>query len=205
MLTLFGHPISPHSRKAHFVLEEAQQPHTYQFVDLTKGEHKTPGFLARNPLGKVPVLQDDDFTLTESGAILRYVAENYAPGLLPTDKHHRARIDQWMFWQPGEANQVLHKPFQTKFFARMAGKTPDEAAFQQAVQACDAVLKQLDSALAGKQFIAGDTFSIADIALVESVFQMTFVEAHPGHFPNLQGWYTRVSERQAFKKSRPPA
>ena len=206
MLKLFAHPLSPHSRKAHFVLEEAGHPYTYQLVDLTKGEQKSPAFLLRNSVGKVPVLQDEEFLLPESGAILRYVAENYAPGrLLPTDKHLRAQVDAWLFWQPGEANQILHKPFQVKMFARMAGKTPDEAAFAQAVQACEPVLKHIDEGLAGKQFLAGDVFTIADIALAESIFQMQIVDVHPHQFPNVQKWYERVKERPAFKKSRPPA
>jgi glutathione S-transferase len=206
MLKLFAHPFSPHARKAHFVLEESGHPYVYELVDLAKGEQKSAAFLARNPTGKVPVLQDDEFLLPESGAILRYVAENYAPGkLLPGDKHLRALVDKWLFWQPSEANQILHKPFQVKVFARLAGKTPDEAAFQQAVQACQPVLKHLDDALAGKQFVVGDTFTIADIALCESIFQLHLVGVQTSHCTNLQGWYERLSERPAFKKTRPPA
>lgn len=206
MLKLFAHPFSPHSRKAHFALEESGHPYTYQLIDLTRGEQKSPAFLARNAVGKVPVLQDGEFLLPESGAILRYIAENYAPGkLLPTDKYLRAQVDAWLFWQPGEANQILHKPFQTKMFARMAGKQPDEAAFQQAVQACEPVLKHIDDALAGRQFLVGETFSIADIALAESIFQMQLVDVQSRQFVNLQRWYAGIAERPAFKKSRPPA
>lgn len=205
MLTLFAHPYSPHARKAHFVLEESGHPYTYQLVDLVKREQKGAEFLARNPVGKVPVLQDGDFLLPESGAILRYVAENYAQGkLLPADKHLRARVDQWLFWQPGEANQILHKPFQVKIFARLAGKQHDEAEFQQAVAACEPVLKHIDDALAGKQFIVGDSLTIADIALCESIFQMQIVELSvPAQFANVQRWYGQISERPAFKKTRP--
>lgn len=205
MLTLFAHPLSPHARKAHFVLEESGHPYTYQLVDLAKGEQKGADFLARNPVGKVPVLKDDDFLLPESGAILRYVAENYASGkLLPDDKKLRARVDQWLFWQPSEANQILHKPFQIKIFAMLAGKQPDEAAFQQALQACDPVLKHLDEALANQQFIVGDSFTIADIALIESVFQLHVAGAQlPASFVNVQRWYAHISERPAFKKTRP--
>ena len=114
-------------------------------------------------------------------------------------------MDAWLFWQPGEANLILHKPFQVKMFARMSGKTPDEAAFQQAVQACEPVLKHIDDALAGKQFLVGDSFTIADIAVAESIFQMQIVDLHLHQFANLQKWYAHVQERPAFKASRPPA
>lgn len=205
MLTLFAHPYSPHSRKAHFVLEEAGHPYTYQLVDLAKGEQKGAEFLSRNSVGKVPVLQDGDFLLPESGAILRYVAENYAQGkLLPADKQLRARVDQWLFWQPSESNQILHKPFQIKIFARLAGQHHDEAVFQQAVAACQPILKHIDDALAGHSFIVGDSFTIADIALSESIFQMQIVDLSvPAQFTNVQRWYGQISERPAFKKTRP--
>jgi glutathione S-transferase len=206
MLKLYAHPFSPHARKAHFVLEESGQPYTYQLVDLAKGEQRSPAFLARNSVGKVPVLEDGDFLLPESGAILRYVAENYpAARLLPADKQLRARVDQWLFWQPSEANAILHKPFQIQAFARMAGKQPDEAAFQQAVQACDPVLKYLDDALAGTQYVAGDVFTIADIALVESLFQLQLVGVKPSKFANVQQFIARIAERPAFQKTRPAA
>ncbi len=204
MLKLYAHPFSPHSRKVHFALEESGYPYSYELVDLTKGEQKSAAFLALNRVGKVPVLQDSDFVLSESGAILHYIAANYASGkLLPTDKKLRARVDTWLFWQPGEANLILHKPFQIKMFARMAGKSPDEAAFALAVQACEPVLKHIDDALIGKRFLVGDAFSIADIALAESIFQMQLVDVKPRQFEHLQKWYEHLSERPAFKKTRP--
>lgn len=205
MLKLFAHPFSPHSRKAHFALEESGHPYTYQLVDIAKGEQKSAAFLARNSVGKVPVLQDAEFLLPESGAILRYIAENYAPGkLLPSDKQLRAQVDEWLFWQPSEANQILHKPFQVKMFARLAGKSPDEAAFQQAVRACEPVLKHIDDALAGKQFLVGDAFTIADIAVAESIFQMQLVDVQPRQHEHLLKWYAGVKQRPAFTTTRPP-
>jgi glutathione S-transferase len=207
MLKLYAHPLSPHSRKVHFALEEAGVPYTYQLVDLPKGEQRGAAFRARNAVGKVPVLEDGEFLLPESGAILRYLGENYAPGrLLPTDKHLRARVDQWLFWQPSECNQILHKPFQVKVFAHFAGKPHDEAAYQQAVAACEPVLKHMDDALAGKQYVVGDQLTIADIALVESVVQMQLVDAPlPAELVHLHKWLARIRERPAFQKTRAPA
>lgn len=206
MLKLFGHPVSLHSRKAHFALAELGQEHTYQLVDLLKGEHHSPQFRAVNPSGKVPVLQDGDLQLPESGAILRYLGEHYGDGkLLPADKHQRARVDQWLFWQASEAGPVLIKPFYQRLMERMQGKTHDEAAFQQAVQGCDAPLKHLDEALAGKQFLVGDSLTIADIALVESIFQLQMAGVSVSKFDNIQRWFNGIAERPAFQKTRPPA
>ena len=206
MLKLFGHPVSIHSRKAHFALEETGHPHSYQFVDLMTGEHRKPEYLAINPSGKVPVLQDGNFQLPESGAILRYLGEHYGNGkILPEDKQERARVDQWLFWQASEAGPTLMKPFYIQFMARMQGQQADEAAFQQAVQACDPVFEHLDSALAGKKFLVGSSLSIADIAIAESIFQLGMVGVSVSKFPNLDSWYKGINERDAFKKTRPPA
>lgn len=206
MLKLFAHPVSIHSRKAHFALEELGQAHTYQLVDLLKGEHRSAEFRSVNPSGKVPVLQDGDLQLPESGAILRYLAENYGSGkLLPADKQLRARVDQWLFWQASEGGPVLIKPFYQRLMERMQGHAPDDAAFQQAVQACDAPLQHLDEGLAGKQFLVGDELTIADIALCESIFQLQMVGVGVSKFANVQRWYSGIAARPAFQKTRPPA
>ena len=197
MLKLFGHPVSLHSRKAHFALAELGQEHTYQLVDLLKGEHHSPQFRAVNPSGKVPVLQDGDLQLPESGAILRYLAEHYGNGkLLPEDKQQRARVDQWLFWQASEAGPVLIKPFYIHLMARIQGQPHDEAAFQQAVTACEPVFQHLDGALAGKKFLVGDSLTIADIALAESIFQLGMVGVSISKFGNLDSWYRGIGERE---------
>lgn len=204
MLKLFGHPVSIHSRKVHFALEELGHAHTYQLVDLLKGEHQSAQFRAVNPSGKVPVLEDGDLQLPESGAILRYLAENYGGGkLLPTDKQQRARVDRWLFWQASEAGPVLIKPFYQRLMERMQGRAPDEVSFQQAVQGCDAPLKHLDEALAGKQYLVGDELTIADIALVESIFQLQMVGVGVSKFENVQRWFSGIAARPAFQKTRP--
>ena len=204
MLKLFGHPVSIHARKVHFALEELGVPHHYHFVDLLKGEQRSAEFRAVNPSGKVPVLEDGDLQLPESGAILRYLGENYGHGkLLPHDKKLRARVDQWMFWQATEGGPVLVKPFYIRLMERMQGVAPDEAAFQQAVQACDAPLQHLDEALAGKKFLVGDSLTIADIALCESIFQLSMVGVGVSKFENVQRWFSALGERPAFKATRP--
>lgn len=206
MLKLFGHPVSIHSRKAHFALEELGQEHTYQFVDLLKGEHQSAAFRAVNKSGKVPVLQDGDLQLPESGAILRYLGENYGAGkILPADKQLRARVDQWLFWQASEAGPVLIKPFYQRLMEQIQGKAHDEATFKQAVQGCDGHLKHLDEALAGKQFLVGDSLTIADIALVESIFQLQMAGVGVSQFENIQRWFNGIAARPAFQKTRPPA
>ena len=81
MLTLYHHPFS-RAAGTLWALEEAGQPYELKFLDLAKGEHKSPAMLALNPMGKLPVLVDGDTVVTEAAAIALYLADRYAPGRL---------------------------------------------------------------------------------------------------------------------------
>jgi glutathione S-transferase len=96
MLTLYGNPFSPNSRKVHWALEELGLPYEYKTLDLIRArEQKRESYLLLNPNGRVPTLVDDDFVLYESNAILWYVSDKFGAGrLVPEDLRERARVGQ---------------------------------------------------------------------------------------------------------------
>lgn len=207
MLTLHGHPFSPHSRKIHFALEELGEPYTYKEVNLRDGEQKTPAFLALNPVGKVPLLLDNDggqeFALPESGAILWYIANNYGRGILvPTDKRLCARIDQWMFWVASEGHLAIVKPWRVKFFGKMHNNF-NQAEYDEAVKQAAGPLSLIERELTGKDYLIGEALSIADIAVFESVWQLAWSGFDLSAYPNVKRWLEAISERPAAKKTRP--
>ena len=204
MIKLYAHSFSPHARKVHFALAELSEPFEFHFVDLQKGQQRTPEYLAINPAGKVPCLVDGDFVLPESGAALWYLANNYGRGkIVPEDKYLCARVDQWLFWQAYDAHPVLIAPFRLRMMAMLSGGTVDEAAFAKAVAACDGPLTFLDNALAGNDFLVGNAFSIADISLCESLFQLQMAGADFSKFANITRWFGGLASRPAFQQSRP--
>lgn len=205
MMKLYGHPFSLNARKAHWALEELGLPYEYQVVALQKGEHKTAEFLALNPAGKIPVLTDGEVTISESNAIVLYLAEGYGRGtLLPEDKKARARAMQWLFWQVAEGSTTLSRPWYLRVVAPMLTQQPfDEAACAQAILNAAAPLKFLDAALAQSPYLAGPEFSAADICAAEAaeLAQTGGVDLAP--YAHVRRWLETLSKRPAYKKTRP--
>lgn len=152
-------------------------------VDITEGESRTPDFLKINPQGQVPVIQlEDGRCLSQSNAIIRYLAQGTA--LLPEDNYLQAKVDEWLFWE-----QYSHEPYIAvcRFHMLYLGK-PEESREPWRVERGEQALDYMENHLAGRQWLAGDTFTIADIALLA----YTRV-AHEGGFDlesrqNVQQW-----------------
>ena len=152
-------------------------------VDITQGESRTPDFLEINPQGQVPVIQiEDGRCLAQSNAIIRYLARGTA--LLPEDSYPQAKVDEWLFWE-----QYSHEPYIAvcRFHMLYLGK-PKESREPWRVERGELALDYMENHLAGRQWLAGDIFTIADIALLA----YTRV-AHEGGFDlqnrqNVQQW-----------------
>lgn len=171
-------------------------------VDMTKGENRTPEFLALNPLGTMPVLVLDDGTvLTESIAICRYFEElQPEPNLFGRDALERGRIEMWN----RRAELELLRPI-TDHFVHLspfwAGRRPQVAEY--GAQARDHAMKTMawfDRELAGRQFIAGDRYTVADIT-AQSAFVLgkNTGAPMPEGLPALARWWEMVSQRPSAR------
>jgi GST-like protein len=180
---------------------------TYEFVpvDLAKGEARTPEFLAMNPHAKIPVLVDGDFVVAESDAILWYVADAHpAARLLPArdDVQGRARVLQWCSF----ASTGLYAAY-VEWSGLGKGTEPDRrvpAIADGALAKIERALKVLDTVLAGRELVAGATFSIADLsnaAIVQTLkAKMTPLSGDPlAALPRAQAWFARVTARPAWQ------
>lgn len=131
-------------------------------VNLAAGEHRRPEFLKLNPAGKVPVLVDDDFVLTESVAIALYLAEKYPhKGLVPTDLKQKAQVNRWLLFTVTELEQPLWR------IARHTALYPEHlrlaAEVSLARQDFTDMAAVMEEYMEGRKFIVGDTLTIADI------------------------------------------
>jgi glutathione S-transferase len=206
VLIVYGHPVSPNTRKITWALTEMGAPFQFKRVDIRKGEQKHPEFLKLNPNGRVPVLDDDGFVLWESNAILWYLADQLGQGtLLPEDlpakRQERALIDQWLCWQEADLT-CIGKPWFGKLLAKM-GQPLDEKKHREGVQATHRPLGHLEAHLQDKPYAVGNRFSIADIALCEFVGLCDFAGVELQPYPNLRAWLARLAERPAFQQTRP--
>ena len=164
-------------------------------VDILRGESRTPAFLARNPIGKVPLLEiGPDRFLAESNAMLCYLAEGTP--LLPEDRYARAKVLEWLFFE-----QYSHEPYiaTVRFWVKFLGKRDEwREKIATAMEKGHAALEVMERRLEGHAFLAGDAYSIADIAL----FAYTHVADEGGYdlsrFPAVQAWLRRVAAQPGF-------
>ena len=159
---------SPNGVKVSIMLEETGLPYEPHLVDIGNNESRTPEFLSLNPNGKIPAILDPDgpdgqpLGLAESGAILIYLAEKIGQ-LLPGGARRYEAI-QWVMWQMGHVGPMFG---QVGFFYKFAGREwEDKRPLERYAEESKRLLKILDTRLHGRQWIMGDEYTIADIALL---------------------------------------
>lgn len=160
-MIIYGDLTSGNCLKAKYLADHLGLSYDWQHVDIWNGGAKTDEFLALNPQGQVPVVDlGNGQILAQSNAILRYLAHSAA--VLPTDPFAAAKVDEWLFWE-----QYSHEPYVAVCRAQMVyqGKGKDEREPWR-VERGEQALDYLDRMLASNDFLANNTFSIADIALL---------------------------------------
>jgi glutathione S-transferase len=170
-------------------------------VDVFKGEAKTPTFLARNPNGKVPVLEDGDLVLWESNAILAYLAsQNDVPRLLPSEPRERAEVDRWLFWTTAHLQPAVGKVAFEKIVKPIVGGTSDSALIEQGTADFATFARVLDDALAGREYVAG-RLSIADFSVgpIIGIARRCGLDLSP--YPRIRSWAERMAARESVKRT----
>jgi GST-like protein len=189
---------TPNSVKVPIALEELGLEYQLLPVNIRQGEQKHAAFMALNANAKVPVLVDphanggQGMVLTESAAILVYLAERYQQ-LLPTAAIDRAKVFEQLFFH---ASAISPSFGQSGFFQRLASE-PDPAAIARFHGEAKRTLAVLDGVLANNEFAAGAEFSIADIAHFGWMWRREFAGVDFGTSPNVERWYNAVSQRPA--------
>lgn len=202
-LIVYSVPGSPFGRSVLAALEEKGAP--YRFAAMTPGASKSPEHLARQPFGRVPVIEHDGFVLYETQAILRYLDRVIpAPALTPADPRGAARMDQvmnindWHLFQ-GVANVIV---FHRIVGPMILGLAPDEAAIAAAMPQAHTVVRELGRLLGTQPFFAGDHVSLADLHLGPQLSLMAktpeWTALSAGH-DNLVAWTARMEQRPSFR------
>jgi glutathione S-transferase len=147
--------------RALWALRELDAEFEFVPVDLLAGEHRRPEFLRLNPAGKIPVLVDGDVLLTESAAIVMYLAEKYRDkGLLPADLGERAQVYRWAMFAVTELEQPLWRITRHTRLYPEDKRLPEDVVL--ATQEFAAMAAVLDRHMEGRQFIVGDSITVAD-------------------------------------------
>ncbi|MBW1844075.1 MAG: glutathione S-transferase family protein [Deltaproteobacteria bacterium] len=201
-MKLYDSVLAPNPRRVRIFLAEKGIEVPTVSVDIVKAENRQLAFLAKNPLGGVPVLElDDGTTVSESTAICRYFEEAQPdPPLLGTDARDRAIVEMWLRRVEFEVAFPIMQTFRNThdFFKGRIPQVPEWAAVceKQALKG----LAWLDGELADRPFVAGDRYTIADITLLIGVDfgRVSDIRIDPEH-KNLTRWYGEVSSRPSAR------
>lgn len=204
-MKLYYSPLSSNSRKARMAAALLDIPLELQNVELPKGAQRLPEFLAVNPMGKVPVLVDGDLVLPESAAIMIYLAESKPDNTLyPAERRVRAEVNRWLFWaashlSPAATALAFEKVLKKRFFN---GGEPDPVQIQRQEDALRDLFKVLDAQLAKHPWIAGNTLTLADIAIAP-IFA-SIVELPLQNCANIAALGQRIQALPAWQATEPP-
>jgi len=197
MLRIYGSAKSRALRNL-WLLGELDIP--YDHKDYLPGcsETRTPEFLALNPNGRIPVIDDDGFVLSESMAINLYLARKHGSPLYPSDTKSEALLFQWSFWQTDRIDRQLVNYFMHSRVLPEAERKREiaEASWNEAVAAFDV----LEVALRKSQWLAGSAFSLGDLNVGGALYRALFLDL--SKWPHLQAWLTQCWQRSAATRVR---
>ncbi|HUQ03757.1 MAG TPA: glutathione S-transferase family protein [Kofleriaceae bacterium] len=198
-MKLYDFPFSPNCRKVRAVAYEVGAPFEAVRVDLLRGDQRAPAHLARNPNGRVPVLEDGDLVLWESVAIMRYLAAGTA--LVPTERRAAAEMDRWLAWQLAHLAPAMSKVAFERVVKQLLKLGPADAAAVEAGAADFAAMTAvLEGALAGKEYVGG-RLSLADFALAAHYSLAPACGLSVATFPAVESWLARVLARDSMKRA----
>ncbi|GLJ16767.1 hypothetical protein SUGI_0288700 [Cryptomeria japonica] len=206
MIKVHGYQLSTATAMVRACLNEKDLEYEFVIVDLSKGAHKQPPFLALNPFGQVPVIQDGDLTLFESRAIVKYLAKKYegqGTNLLGSTIGEQAMVEQWSHVESqsftAPCSEVV---FQILIVPMIGGKT-DQAVVDSSLKKLSNVLDIYEERLSKSKYLAGSFFSLADLqhlsyihALVNLAGQGEVVTSRV----HVKTWWEDISSRPAWKK-----
>ncbi|OIQ44526.1 MAG: glutathione S-transferase [Roseobacter sp. MedPE-SW] len=191
-LRIHSFPLSGHAHRVELFASLAGIAHEVITVDLAKGEQKGEAFLALNPAGQVPVIEDGDTVITDANAILVYLARKYAPAFLPNDPVAEAEVQKFLTLAAGE---VAFGPAAARLINVF--NAPLDAEFCKTV--AERVLGKLDAHLEGRDFLVGTAPSIADVAIYSYVAHAPEGDISLEPYANVRRLLANIEGLKGFK------
>lgn len=191
-MKLYVHPISGHAHRARLFLSLIGADVEIVEVDLAKGEHKTPEFMAKNRFGQVPILEDGGATIADSNAIMVYAAKKFGHSeWLPEDPAGAAAVQRWLSVAAGP---IAFGPAAARLVTIFkAGFNPDEV-----IARAHAILALIEAELEGRAWIAADHPTIADIALYSYIARAPEGNVDLSAYAHVNNWLARIEALPGF-------
>ncbi len=202
MLTLHGFK-TQNTLKTLYVLEALGCDYNFVFVDLFRGEQKAEPFKSLTPVRKAPVLEVDDESIFESGAICRYLANVENSALYPQDAMQRAKVDQWMDFFSCHLGRWVNAMYFEKLVKPVIGAgDPDEKTLEEASNFTEQQLAIVDNILDANTHLCGASLTIADLFAFAYLEQLDALEYSLDDYPNVRRWMASIESRDAVSNAR---
>jgi glutathione S-transferase len=199
MLKIWGRLTSVNVQKVVWTADELGLEYERLDAGGAFGIVQTPEYKAMNPNSLVPVIEDDGFVLWESNAIARYLAaKSAATTFWPADVRLRADVDRWMDWQATTFTPAMRDAFWQ--LIRTPAQKRDSAVLGQSIEASEKAAALLDAHLEGREFVAGDAFTLADIVNGCATHRWLGLPCEKVRRPNLERWYGTLKSRPASRQ-----
>lgn len=192
-IKLFRHPLSGHAHRVELFLSLLNLPTELVFVDLAKGAHKSAEFLAMNPFGQVPVIDDNGVVLSDSNAILVYLAKQYDTSgqWLPKEPLAGARVQRWLSVAAG---QIASGPATARLITVFGAPYDAESTIARS----HALLQVVEQELANSPFLAGNLPTLADVAGYTYIAHAPEGNVSLADYPQVRAWLTRIEALPGF-------
>ena len=201
MIKLYGNKFSPPSNKVEMCINLLGLEYEFVFVDLLKGEQRTSDFLSITPFGKVPVLVDGNFKLSESNAIIKYLCKKSKSDLYPSDLEKQAEVDMWCdFISQHLTVGAYVKVIFNKMVAPRIGVEPDQRSIKEGYEFIGKYLSLIEEKLNKTKFLAGDKMTIADISLLAIVDPSEIIDIDLKPYPKLTAWRSSLKAQSFYQK-----
>jgi len=188
---IHGFPLSGHSHRVELFAAVAGIDHEVVTVDLANGAHKKEPFITMNPAGQVPVLEDGDTVISDSNAILVYLARKYAPSYLPQDPVQEAEVQKFLTLAAGE---IAFGPAAARLINVF--KAPLDADTCKAT--AEKVLTRLEAHMLGREFLVGDAPTIADISIYSYTAHAPEGDVSLDPYPNVKRLLANIEGLPGF-------
>ena len=201
-MKLYQLPFSPNCQKVVALAHEVGVPLELATVEIFKGEARTPAMLTKNPDGKVPILEDDDFVLWESTAMLPYIAAKAGrTDLAPTTPRERAEVERWTLWHASHFGPAIRKVAFERIVKKLGGLgAPDEAVVKAGMEEFATTASVLERSLGTKEYVCG-RLSIADFALAPYAALTASCGLDFEPYPKAAAWLKRMTARDSMQRT----
>jgi len=200
MLKIYGADLSTPANKVRFCANHIGLDYEYIQVKVREGEHRSDWYLKINPIAKIPAMDDEGFTLGESGAIAKYLCEKNNSSLYPSVLEKRATVAMWSDFAAIHVNGAMGRILFNRVFFQLANVEKDERSLKDGISFLDRFLPICDKQLSQNKYLAGEDLSLADITLLSSLDPAEVTQVDLSSYDNIVKWRNDLKAQDFYTK-----